>query len=84
MIYHQDQVIAMHQLSQERGETIDDRTHFIGILGHFRGKRVKEEEEEGLLLPAGPGMGTGVVERTAPVVEARPVSAYELVLDGEK
>jgi len=80
-IYHQEQLIATHQLSQQRGETIDDRSHFVGILGYCREKAVKQQKV-GILLPAGPGIGTDLMERTAPLVEVRRLSAYQFILDG--
>lgn len=80
-IHFQDERIATHIKSREKGAFVIDEEHYTGLwptrLRHGRGPG--DEERDGVPLPAGPGVG---LSHVAPVVEARPLAVYELAGQG--
>jgi transposase len=72
-IYDQDECIATHTQSQQKGTMVIHPAHYAGLPGQPRLRQAKPEESS--LLPAGPGVG---LARVAPLVEVRSLAAYEV------
>lgn len=80
-IHFRDERIATHLKSWEKGALVIDERHYEGLRSrrHRLPSRNGSRAEDGVKLPAGPGVG---VEQRAPVVEVRPLSAYEWAQGG--
>lgn len=82
-IHFQDERIATHSKSREKGALVFDEEHYVGLwpnrLQRWDGSRDGDKDGIGIELPAGPGVG---LTHIAPVVEVRSLSDYELAVQG--
>lgn len=78
-IYQRDELIAEHPLSRQKGAVVYDPQHFVGLRPQHRLLALSTRKPEGRRLPAGPGLG---LEPVAPLVEQRPLTAYEWAVQG--
>jgi transposase len=77
-IHFQAKRIATHPKSHKKGAYLINKEHYVGLPKRFR-TRGDLKWNGGVKLPAGPGIGLAHI---APVVEARPLSDYELATQG--
>jgi transposase len=77
-IFRRGELIAQHPLSPQSGALVVDPQHYAGLSPKRRLPQIPPPAT-GIPLPAGPGIG---LAQLAPVVEKRPLHAYDRVAQG--